>query len=149
MQDDARSSPARINDERELRVEVFDKEVMNALGENLESRLTRRLRVEMVARSGKCDDEIRSELVASDVTVKDLRIDGNLLVLFRRRRLAFDSLRRMIGAVLMVYETGRTAVCIDDERHLRVEVFEKEVAGTLGEYLEARLTGSLRVKPVP
>ena len=93
-------------------------------------------------------DEIRRELVAADVSVKDLRIDGNLLVLFRRWRLAFQSLRRMVGAVLMVYETGRAAVCIDDERDLRVEVFEKEVAGTLGEDLEPPLTGSLRVQPV-
>src|SRR4051812_674026 len=112
MQDDARSSPVRIDDERELRVDDFQEEVALVLGEDLESRLTRGLRVEMVAVARDAQDEIRRELVASGVSVKDLRIDGNLLVLFHRRRLAFDSLRRMIGAVLMVYETGRTAVCI-------------------------------------
>src|SRR3954447_24287681 len=149
MQDDARRSPVRINDERELRVEVFDKEVVKALGEDLESRLTGSLRVEMAAVARDAHDEIRRELVAANVSVKDLRIDGNLLVLFHRWRLAFNSLRRMVGAVLMVYQTGRATACIDDERHLRVEVFEKEVAGTLGENLEPPLTGSLRVKPVP
>jgi len=74
--------------------------------------------------------------MASGVSVKGLRIDGDLLVLFRRWRLAFHSLRRMVGAVLMEYDTRRATVCIDDERELRVEVFEKEVAGTLGEDLE-------------
>src|SRR5437763_12549913 len=115
MQDDARSSPVRIDDERELRVEVFDKEVVNAFGEDLESRLTRGLRVEMAAVARDRQDEIRRELVSANVSVKDLRIDGNLLVRFRRRRLAFHSLSRMVGAVLMQYETRRVAVRIHDE----------------------------------
>jgi hypothetical protein len=80
MKHDTRGATVCVDDERELRVEVFDKEVAGALGEDLEPRLTGRLRVKPVAVPRDRKDEVRRELVAADVSVKDLRIDGSLLV---------------------------------------------------------------------
>src|SRR4029077_3403641 len=49
---------------------------------------------------------------------------------------SLDAVRGHVSAVRMEYDTGRPTVCIDDERELRVEVFE-----TLARRLSERTLG--------
>src|SRR3954447_25400026 len=144
MQDDARSSPVRVNDERELRVDDFQEEVALVLSEDLDSRLTRGLRVEMVAFARDAQDEIRSELVAADVFLEDGGVQLHFLALFRRA----DQIARRVVAVLMEHDARCASGVVDDERQLGVDDLEKKLAGTFGEDFESRLVGGLCVELV-
>src|SRR5438552_14180562 len=133
-----------IDDERELRVEVFDKEVAGALGEDLEPPLTGSLRVEPVAVPRDRQDEIRSELVAADVFLENGGLHLHLIARFQ----GLDRIPGRVAAVLMEHEARCSAARVDDEGDLGVDHLQEKLAGTLGEDFESRLVGGLCVELV-
>src|ERR1043165_9054520 len=100
MEDRFRDAPCAVRDERDLRIDGLEEEVVVGLGKDLETRLRGGLREESVVLARDGNDERRRELVLADVALEHGRIDGDRLPLLRRGGRSFDPLGAMV-AVLM------------------------------------------------
>src|SRR5208282_886760 len=85
MQDQLGGAAAAVGNKSDLCINDFQKIIAVAFGKDLKLRLAGSLFEEVVAFSRDGDDEIRGQLVASEVTLEQLGIDGDLLMLFGRR----------------------------------------------------------------
>src|SRR5262249_19578318 len=72
------------SDKGDLRVHDPQEEVMVVFRKNLDLRLTGWLHIEVIAVTGDTQGESRGQLIGPYVTIEQLGIDGDLLVLFRR-----------------------------------------------------------------
>jgi hypothetical protein len=84
MQDQMSDRAFVVFDEGDLRVHHFKEEFGFRFGKQLEFRLSRRLSHQTIAFPGHREDEVGTELVLADVSVKDFLID------FDRHTLAGD-----------------------------------------------------------
>jgi hypothetical protein len=86
VQDQLCRVPLAIDDESDLCIHNFQKIVAIAFGKDLKFRLAGGLLKEVIAVSRNSDNEVRCQLVPSDVTVEQLRINCDLLMLLRRQQ---------------------------------------------------------------
>ena len=110
-----------------LGVDHFVEEIPLALRKNLDLGLAGGLGKELIAFAGDSQDEVRGQLVLADVSVKDLRIDGNLLVLLGRGRSPSIRFARQVMAVLVQGQAGGTAAGIGLEGNLRIDNLVEEI----------------------
>src|SRR5579863_2742208 len=105
--------PLTVGLEGNLRVDDLQEKILVAFRKHLEFWLAGGLREELIALPRDRQDEVRSQLVASQVTVEQFRIDGSLLVLLRwlERALRKErSLRIQQMQTDIIYSCGRLGI---------------------------------------
>ncbi len=85
VQDQLCRRGSAVGDEGDLRVHDFQEVIAIALRKNLKFRLVRCLHEKVIALPSNGDNEGRRQLILSDLTVEQFRINGDLLVFSRRR----------------------------------------------------------------
>src|SRR5215469_549003 len=84
MQYQGRGTALTVSFEGDLRIDGLKEVVALALGEDLQLGLPRGLHEKLGSIAGDCQYKFRCELILPNIAVKNLGIDSDLLVLFRR-----------------------------------------------------------------
>ena len=92
------------------------------------------------------DFELRRQFVDAYIIVKQLRIDGDLLVLLGHGNAVRDLLRRMIRSPLMKNELLYLALLVFLEGGLDILFFNEVVCWTLGKQFQTVLSSRLAVQ---
>src|ERR1700733_695458 len=143
VQDQLCCTATTVRNKSDLGVNDREKIIAITLGENLGLGLPCCLREEMIVFAGNRQNEVRRQLITSDITVEDLWRNDDLFVLFRWRCISGDSVSMNIPSVLVQDYLFRRPFTIGDESNLSIDNFQEIVPIALRKDLEFRLARGL------
>src|SRR6267142_5517176 len=145
MQHELRRTPVRIRLERNLSIDGGQEIIALALRKHLKLRLAGGLYKQVTAFARHGQVEVGRQLVAADIGLEQLWVDGNCLALLwcTGGRFAFEPLGRHILTVLVQDEFGRAALIVSLERDLGVDDFVEVFTIACRKYLGLALSGRL------